>query len=60
MRDIERKIARIIAERDFGGWDADSLRRVERARIAWERSTKRRERKVGKDERQAKKGRARP
>ena len=41
MRDIEREIERIIAERDFGGWDAESLATVMRARDEWEANNER-------------------
>ena len=42
MRDIEREIERIIAERDFGGWDADSLTVVKQALAEWEANNERR------------------
>ena len=41
-QNIEREIERIIAERDFGGWDADSLARVMRAAEEWEANNERR------------------
>ena len=35
MADIEREIERIIRERDFGGWDAESLAAVKQAAAEW-------------------------
>ena len=43
--DIEREVARIIRERDFGGWDAESAAKMKAKAAAWAADQARREKR---------------